>query len=96
MTKPQFRRDDRHVYRHIAGEHLLIALHRDAVAPMFAFTPTAGALWTQLDEWVTQSMLVDHLVTHFDVDRESAERDVGEFLEQLQAINALENREVDE
>ena len=41
----QYRRDTKHVYREIAGEHLLIALHRDAVAPMFAFTPTAASLW---------------------------------------------------
>lgn len=96
MTKTEYRRDDRHVYRQIAGEHLLIALHRDAVAPMFAFTPTAGAVWAQLEKWATQSMLVDYLVAHFDVDRKSAESDVGEFFEQLLAINALEMREVDE
>jgi hypothetical protein len=90
----EYRRDDKHVYRQIAGEHLLIALHRDAVAPMFAFTPTAAALWSTLGEWVTKDQLVAYLVEHFEVDREEAERDVDEFLEQLLTIRALESREM--
>jgi hypothetical protein len=92
----EYRRDDRHVYREIAGEHLLIALHREAVAPMFAFTPTAASLWSRLDGWVTPDGLTDHLVSHFEVDRDLAERDVAEFLEQLLSIGALQSREVEQ
>lgn len=91
----EYRRDDKHVYRQIAGEHLLIALHRDAVAPMFAFTPTAASLWAELDEWTLVEQLVDHVIDHFEVGRAEAERDVGEFLEQLLSIGALQTREVD-
>lgn len=91
----EFRRDDKHVYRHIAGEHLLIALHRDAVAPMFAFTPTAASLWAQLGEWTPMEQLVGHLLAQFEVGHAEAERDVGEFLEQLLSIGALQTREVD-
>jgi hypothetical protein len=91
----EFRRDDRHVYREIAGEHLLIALHREAVAPMFAFTPTAARLWAQLEGWSTRATLTDHLVARFDVGRSQAEADVDEFLEQLLSIGALQTREVD-
>jgi hypothetical protein len=91
----EYRRDDRHVYREIAGEHLLIALHREAVAPMFAFSPTAASLWSQLEEWTTPAGLTDHLVGHFEVERDRAERDVAEFLEQLLSIGALQSREVE-
>jgi hypothetical protein len=90
----EYRRDDRHVYRHIAGEHLLISLHKDAVAPMFAFTPTAASLWGVLGEWTGTDRLVEHLLEHFEVEREEAEKDVREFLEQLLSIGALETREV--
>jgi hypothetical protein len=91
----EYRRDDRHVYREIAGEHLLIALHREAVAPMFAFTPTAAVLWSALDGWTTPANLVEFLLDRFEVDRARAEGDVGEFLEQLLSIGALQTREVD-
>jgi hypothetical protein len=90
----EYRRDDKHVYREIAGEHLLIALHRDAVAPMFAFTPTAASLWSVLGDWMPLDRLVGHLLEHFEVDRFDAERDVAEFLEQLLSIGALQSREV--
>lgn len=89
----QYRRDDRHVYRHIAGEHLLIAIHRDAVAPLFTFTPTAAALWAQLETWVTPHRLADYLIERFEVGREIAERDVGEFVEQLLSVGALQTQE---
>ena len=95
MMQTECRRGDKHVYREIAGEHLLIALHKDAVAPMFAFTPTAASLWGELDEWTRTDRLVEHLLEHFDVDRPEAEKDVQEFLEQLTSIGALETREVD-
>ena len=91
----EYRRDDKHVYRQIAGEHLLIALHRDSVAPMFAFTPTAASLWGALGEWTSVEPLVGHLLEHFEVQRTEAERDVGEFLEQLLSIGALQTREVE-
>ncbi len=91
----EYRHGDKHVYRHIAGEHLLIALHRDSVAPMFAFTPTAAALWQQLAQWATTEGLVAHLLGEFEVSREQAALDVEEFLEQLGTIGALESRERD-
>ena len=30
----EYKRADRHVYRRVAGEHLLVATHRDTVAPL--------------------------------------------------------------
>jgi hypothetical protein len=90
----EYRRGDRHVYRQIAGEHLLISLHRDTLAPMFALTPTAAALWERLASWQDREALVAHLLEEFDVTREQAGADVGDFLDQLAAISALHSREV--
>jgi hypothetical protein len=89
----EYRRGERHVYRFVAGEHLLIALHRDAVAPMFAFTPTAAALWDRMAGWTTRAALVEALCARYDVTAEEAERDVEEFLRQLAEIDAVESRE---
>ena len=90
----EYRQDDRHIYREIAGEHLLIALHRDAVAPMFALSPTAASLWAQLGEWASALSLAEHLVGRYEVGQDRAENDVAEFLEQLLTIGALQTREV--
>lgn len=90
----QYKRSDRHVYRHVAGEHMLIAIHRDTVAPMFSLTPTAAAIWKAMADWATLAELADVLTTAFDVGPDQAAEDVGGFLEQLQQIGAVSAREV--
>lgn len=87
------RRGDRHVYRNIAGEHLLIALRGDSEAPMFALTPSGALLWKQLAEWITQEQLVEIVVEQYDVGIGQATADVEEFLEQLRQLRALESEE---
>ena len=89
----EYLRSDQFVYRHIAGEHLLVSLHRSAPSPLFAFTPTAAALWRQLETWSTSDDLVAQLVDHYDVTAEQAASDVREFLGQLQSLDALAVRE---
>jgi hypothetical protein len=93
LMPTEFHRADHFVYRQIAGEDLLIALRRDAAAPIFAMTPTGAAIWDRLGEWTTLDALVSHVLAQFDVDRAVAERDVREFLEQLGTANALISRE---
>lgn len=93
MMPTEFLRSDRYVYRCIAGEHLLIALHRESVEPMFAFTPTAAELWSALDQWTTPEALALRLTTDFDVSEIEARTDVTEFIEQLRSIGAVQERE---
>jgi hypothetical protein len=85
------RRGDRHVYRNIAGEHLLVAIRGDSDAPMFALTPSGALLWKRLADWTTQEQLVELVVEHYDVTAEQAGADVEEFLEQLRELRALES-----
>lgn len=88
-----YRRGDNHVYRVIAGEHLLVALHGDSPEPLFALTATAALLWEALATWTSSANLVGALVENFDVDPVRAEADVADFLEQLQSVGALRDRE---
>lgn len=91
----EYHRAEHFVHREIAREHLLIALRRDAAAPIFAMTPTAAAIWDRLDAWATLDALVAHVLGQFEVEHVFAEQDVREFLEQLQMANALVTREGD-
>lgn len=85
----RFMRGDRHVYRTIAGEHLLIALHGDSPEPLFAMTPTAAFLWERLDDWSTPEELAVALSERFEVESEHAMADVSDFLTQLEELRAL-------
>ena len=87
------RRGDRHVYRNIAGEHLLIAIRGDSEAPMFALTPSAVLLWKRLADWTTQEQLVALVMEQYDVTDDRAAADVEEFLDQLRELRALESEE---
>ena len=92
----EYKRADRHVYRRVAGEHLLVATHRDTVAPLYTLTATAAAVWEGLADWATADAVSERLVRDFQVTREQASEDVRYFLEQLRLINALQEREGDE
>jgi hypothetical protein len=85
------RRGDRHVYRNIAGEHLLIAIRGDSEAPMFALTPSGALLWKHLADWTTQEQLVELVLKEYEVTADRASADVEEFLEQLRQLRALES-----
>ena len=93
LAPMEIHRAEHFIHRQIAGEHLLIALRREASAPIFAMTPTGAAIWERLAEWATVDALTEYVVSEFDVDHATAEHDVREFLEQLQAANALLARE---
>ena len=91
----RFRHADRHVYRNIAGEHLLVSIRGGSDAPFYGLTPSGAALWKRLDRWATREELVDDLVATYDVDRPQAVTDVDEFLDQLQELRALESDDGD-
>jgi hypothetical protein len=88
----EYQRSEDFVHRHVAGEHLLLALRRDRTAPMFMLTPTAAFVWDDLARWTALSALVERVVAHFDVSEEVASADVAGFLEQLQSLGAVSTR----
>jgi hypothetical protein len=89
----EFMRGERHVHRAVAGEHLLVALHRTRTTPLFALNETGAELWKHLSGWRTAEELIAHLVEQFEVSDEIAAGDVAAFLSQLETIGALESRE---
>ena len=91
----EYMRGDRHVYRHVAGEHMLVAIHRDTIAPLFSLSATGAVLWQSLAAWTSADALTDALTRDFEVEREQAAADVAEFLEQLRQIGALAEREAE-
>src|SRR5688572_24273410 len=89
----EYRRGPDHVYRFIAGEHLLISLRREVGSPLFSFSDTGAVIWESLADWMSTDSLVQELLDRFDVGREVAAADVDHFLEQLRSISALQTRE---
>lgn len=89
MPLDRVKRSDRFVYRHIAGEHLLIDLHSKARVPYFLLTPTGAAVWERLIDWATVEELATDLAARFDVGNQEAATDVSDFLTQLDEMGGL-------
>ena len=94
MTNIEYLRRDEFVYRHVAGEHLLVALRRDRQAPLFMLSATGAFVWERLATWNTASVLASALEERFEVDGDTAAADVATFLAQLRELGAVELREV--
>ena len=91
----RYRRTERQVYRHVAGEHLLVDTHSKSATPFFALTPTAVPLWQALAEWQSAADLAERLRTAYGIPAPDAEADAREFLAQLEEIGAVAREETE-
>lgn len=84
-------RSDRMVGRRIAGEYVLVPLvGRGAdIDAIFNLNRVGAFIWERLDGKTGGSAIVEALMEHFTVDRETAEADYLRFAEQLKSIGAV-------
>lgn len=80
-------RDGAVEWREIDGE--IVALDRGA-GEYVAVTGSGAVLWPLLVAGTTRAALAEALTGRFDVEPETAERDVGRFVETLEARGLLE------
>ena len=60
-----------------------VGLSREAAPNMGILSPVGQFLWTLLEEGKTFGQLLDAVIGEFEVDTQTAARDLEEFLEQL-------------
>jgi hypothetical protein len=73
------------VSRKIAGEAFLIPI-RGKLADMqciFSLNPVAEYIWSQLDGQNSLEKIRDHVMEVFDVEKQEADSDIREFIEDL-------------
>jgi coenzyme PQQ synthesis protein D (PqqD) len=78
---------DRLEWREIDGE--IVALDTEA-SKYLAGNHTAGALWPRLAAGATRDELLEALLARFDVDAETASRDLDTFLRSLEERGLIE------
>jgi hypothetical protein len=90
QSKPQ--KNPEFVARKIAGELILIPLHRqiDNIDSIFNANETACSIWDLIDGKKSIEEIRLELLTQFDVPEESLNHDLQTFFEQLQEINAVQ------
>lgn len=76
------------VSRKVGNELVLVPLVNNVAQmdTLFNLNETAGFLWENLNENSSVEQLKDLLMENFEVDEETAEKDVKEFLEKIEKL----------
>lgn len=79
------------IIREIAGEKILIPVGATAlkVHGMGRLSESGLLLWNRMQMDCTRKELVDALLSEYQIDRGTAEKDVDEFLEQIREAGLL-------
>jgi hypothetical protein len=80
------------ILREVAGTFLVVAVG-DAVKDFnkaINLNSTGAFLWKQLEKEVTEEELVDKLLEEYEIDRETAKKDISGFLQRLREANLLD------
>lgn len=82
-----------YIMREIVGETVLVPVGeaaRDNNDRLVIMTESGALLWRSLEEEKTREELVEILLNEYEVDPETASRDVDEFSEQMREAGLLE------
>ncbi|MFC1948178.1 PqqD family protein [Chloroflexota bacterium] len=91
-----YEKDESMVGRGIAGEYVLVPI-RQNVAELdciYSVNEVGTLIWKLLDEMDTVDDIISSLVEEYNIDRIQAERDLKDFLTQLETIGAIKRKEV--
>lgn len=80
------------VKREIAGDIILVPVGETALKfnGMITLTETASVIWDAMERGASRTEIVDCVLDEFEIDRETVENDVDEFLSKLKQYEFLE------
>jgi hypothetical protein len=83
------------VSRNVAGEMLIVPVRGKVgdLASIYSFNGTGSLIWQTLDIPRALDELVDAVLREYEVDRESANKDVVQFLSDLLSVGLVETRD---
>lgn len=80
------------IHRQLAGDNILVP-GGNAVLDLnglFVMTETGAFIWSVLPEAATEEDIVNKMLEEYDVDRETAQQDVKEFLDRLRIYGIID------
>lgn len=91
MTNETFKIKSGYVLREIEGEFLAIPFAPELnSANIIILNPVSGLIWEKLQAECTLTQLVEAVTESFEIDAETAQNDIEEFLQVLRENNMLE------
>lgn len=82
------------VLREVAGENVVVATGRagEGFHGMISLNDTGKEIWLGLEEGLSEAQIRERLMQKYEVDSETAERDVEELVEQIRGAGFLEKK----
>ncbi len=80
------------ILREIAGENILVP-GADAVLNLnglFVVTETGAFIWKLLPDVKTEEDILNKMLEEYDIDKETAQKDIAEFLERLRKFGIID------
>ena len=92
MSDRIYRHNPDMVFREVAGEMILVPVHRRAGEEdsIYVLNDTAARAWELIDGSRTLGSVVDVMLDEFDTDRDTLLRDLGDWLEEMLEAGTLE------
>lgn len=92
LGQQHFIRSQSVVARVVAGETLIVPIRAKVgdLASIYSFNGTGSLIWKLLECPKTLSQLVNAVAQEYEVDVQQAERDVTEFVSELNAVGLVE------
>ena len=80
------------VHREIMGDHVLVPVGKTSTVfnGLFPLTDTAAFIWDILPEAADEDYIVNKLLGEYEVDRETAQKDVSAFLSTLREFRIID------
>lgn len=83
---------DGFLLREVAGSHIVVPLGGAAdFGGMMTLNPVGAVLWAAMESDTDENALTEKLLAKYDVDAQTAARDVHRFTEKLRAAGLLED-----
>ena len=81
---------DGYLLREVTGNYLIMPLKGELnFKKLMTLNETGAFLWRHLEKGATREMLLDRMMEEYEVDEQTACRDLDVFLKQLAEIGAL-------
>ena len=84
--------NDKYIHRGIAGEHILVPVGEENLNKngLFILNDIGAFLWEHIPQAEDENRLVQLLLEEYEVDAETAAKDVREFMDKLTTIGIVE------
>lgn len=83
---------DGFLLREVAGSHIVVPLGGATdFGGMMTLNPVGAVLWAAMESDTDENALTEKLLAEYDVDAQTAARDVHRFTEKLRAAGLLED-----